>query len=366
MKIAVYAIAKNEELFIERFIESVRDADLILIGDTGSSDRTPELARALGVEVININVFPWRFDTARNEVLNALPYDIDVCIPLDIDEVMMAGWREEIERVWSVGNTTRLRYKFDYGNGLQYFSEKIHARVGFTWNYPCHEYICPAKDMLESFAHTNMILTTHKPDPMKSRAQYLDLLADAAAESPDCERMALYYGRELFFHGRHQDAINQLQVYLNSPNVMATYNIGEKAYAMRMIGDSYQALANYADATCWYRSGTLCSPDTRDPWVALASGLYVRGVTGGDITVWAECLSAALIAINITTPEMAYHNDPACWGMRPHDLAALAAYNVGAYGIAVEQGTIALSLEPDNDRLAKNLAFYEAANTGPK
>lgn len=34
MKIAVYAISKNEEMFVERFCNSAKDADLILIADT--------------------------------------------------------------------------------------------------------------------------------------------------------------------------------------------------------------------------------------------------------------------------------------------------------------------------------------------
>lgn len=45
MKIAVYAISKNEEQFVERFCNSAKDADLILIADTGSTDGTVEKAR---------------------------------------------------------------------------------------------------------------------------------------------------------------------------------------------------------------------------------------------------------------------------------------------------------------------------------
>ena len=35
---AVYAIAKNERQFVERFCEAAKDADLILVADTGSTD----------------------------------------------------------------------------------------------------------------------------------------------------------------------------------------------------------------------------------------------------------------------------------------------------------------------------------------
>jgi len=69
MKIAVYAISKNEEQFVKRFCESAKDADIILIGDTGSTDNTAELGRQCGATVVDIRIKPWRFDKAREAVL---------------------------------------------------------------------------------------------------------------------------------------------------------------------------------------------------------------------------------------------------------------------------------------------------------
>ena len=114
LKICVYAISKNEEQFVERFCDSAKDADLILIADTGSTDNTAALARQCGAVVPEICIKPWRFDLARNAAMALIPADIDVCISLDLDEVLEPGWREEIERVW-VSGTTRLSYMFDWG-----------------------------------------------------------------------------------------------------------------------------------------------------------------------------------------------------------------------------------------------------------
>jgi len=96
MKICVYAIAKNEEQFVKRFCESAQDADMILIADTGSTDNTASLARAFGALVYDISVKPWRFDIARDTALCLIPGDYDVCVSLDLDEVLEPGWREEI------------------------------------------------------------------------------------------------------------------------------------------------------------------------------------------------------------------------------------------------------------------------------
>ena len=43
MKVAVYTVAKNEAKQVQPFMESCRDADLVVIADTGSTDGTPEL-----------------------------------------------------------------------------------------------------------------------------------------------------------------------------------------------------------------------------------------------------------------------------------------------------------------------------------
>ena len=124
LKIAVYAISKNEAQFVERFCTSAAEADLILIADTGSTDNTVQLAKAAGAQVPEITITPWRFDKAREAALALVPRDIDICISLDLDEVLERGWRAEIERVWQ-SDTTRLCYKFDWGQGISFFYEKI-------------------------------------------------------------------------------------------------------------------------------------------------------------------------------------------------------------------------------------------------
>ena len=60
MKAAVYTIALNEAKHIKRWYESAKDADYLLIADTGSTDGTVDLARSLGITVVQIQVKIWR------------------------------------------------------------------------------------------------------------------------------------------------------------------------------------------------------------------------------------------------------------------------------------------------------------------
>lgn len=347
MKICVYAISKNEEHFVERFCESAKDADMILIADTGSTDNTAEKARECGAVVHDICISPWRFDKARDAALALIPRDYDVCVSLDLDELLEPGWREEIERVWKP-ETTRLRYKFDWGAGIRFFYEKIHHRHGYHWHHPCHEYPRPDARTNEIYAQTDELLVTHHPDPTKSRGQYIDLLELSVQEDPHCPRNAFYYARELTFHRRWIDAVVALNKYLDNPNANWA---NERCYAMRIMAQAYEKLGDRKQAKVWLEKASEEAPNTREPWVEL-SELCQR------MKLWPQSYESAKNALRITNKEAVYTMDPSVWGAKPHDLLALAAYNLEYYEEAVEQGRIACELEPNDRRLARNLEYY--------
>ena len=97
-RVCVYAICKNESQFVERFMDSMSEADDIVVLDTGSTDGTPELLRSLGASVTEETISPWRFDTARNRSMELIPPEADICVCTDLDEVFHLGWRELLER----------------------------------------------------------------------------------------------------------------------------------------------------------------------------------------------------------------------------------------------------------------------------
>lgn len=354
LRIAVYAISKNEKHFVERFCASAKDADVILIADTGSDDGTAEEAKRCGAHVASISINPWRFDHARNATLALIPRDIDVCISLDLDEVLEPGWREEIQRVWTP-RTTRLRYYFDWGAGIRFKYEKIHARKGYFWHHPCHEYPVADGRITEVWADTDMLLVSHHPDPTKSRGQYLDLLALSVKEDPSCPRNAFYYARELTFHSRWHDAIRELHRYLALPG--ATW-ANERCYAYRLLGKSHVELGETWTGEKFYQLAASEAPGTREPWCELAL-IYYRQQR------WPDCYAAAMRALEIKDKQLVYTCDPAVWGYWPHDLAAVSAWNMGMKDVALEQAKIAAALEPNDPRLQNNVRFMSVASEVP-
>lgn len=111
MKLNLVMIVKNEERSLRRCLKAAKSlVDQVIIADTGSSDRTAEIARSMGAVVVN---FPWvhDFSAARNFALEQS--DGDWNLVLDADEYLRPCSRKNLEKalrsrsgVW-LGGITR-------------------------------------------------------------------------------------------------------------------------------------------------------------------------------------------------------------------------------------------------------------------
>ena len=99
MKISATIITYNEERNIARAIESLRCCDEIIVVDSGSSDRTVELATNLGARVIES---PWP-GYAKQKNLAAERASNDWILSLDADEALSEGLEAEIWHIKKCG-----------------------------------------------------------------------------------------------------------------------------------------------------------------------------------------------------------------------------------------------------------------------
>jgi glycosyltransferase involved in cell wall biosynthesis len=352
LKVAIYTIALNEEQFVEPWYESAKEADYLLIADTGSTDNTVKWAKKRGINVIDVHVKPWRFDMARNSSLTALPTDIDYCIALDMDEVLLPGWREELEKAHREG-WTRPRYEYtwswkeDGSPGLIYGGDKIHKRFGYRWKHPVHEVLTTYGDNAETQGWTG-IKIHHHADNTKPRSQYLPLLKFAVEEDLSDDRNAFYYARELYFYNRYAEAAVEFKRHLSLPRAVWP---PERAASMRYLAKIETDKTEY-----WSLRAVEESPGRREPFVDLAL-YYYRNKD------WAKCYEAATSALAIKEKPLEYLCEEEAWGHTPHDMLAISAYHLGKNAEALEHGTIALSIAPQEEkaRLSSNLSFYVAA-----
>lgn len=176
LKIGVYQICKNEEQFVLRWYNSIKqEQDGIFITDTGSTDGTLKLLKSLpGVTVFEQKVIPWRFDTQRNISLQNVPVDYDVLLCLDLDETMEPGWRKKIEEHWQPQFHflvyRRIQPK-EYGDyEISDCSEKIHCRHKVSWYFPIHEYLVYENNEEKSISiSVDDIICYHYPDKLKNK-----------------------------------------------------------------------------------------------------------------------------------------------------------------------------------------------------
>lgn len=350
-RIAVYAISKNESKFVDRWVNSMSEADAIYVLDTGSTDETVKQLTKHGVNVTTKIIDPWRFDKARNLSLELVPKDFDICVCTDLDEVFLPGWRKKLENIWTP-STTRLRYNYnwrlDENNKplVNFYIEKIHKRQGYTWTHPVHEIL--SFDGLEEFETTDEITVNHYPDDTKSRSSYLPLLELSVKENPNDDRNVHYLGREYMYYGKWNDAIDTLIKHLSLPTALWK---DERCASMRFIARCYSHLSRYEEAKMWLDKAMLEAPYLRDPFTERALLAY-------NLSEWDDVIKYALRSVEIKEHPKSYINEIFSFDGTVEDLLSLAYFYKGDYKSAIKWIDKAIILKPEDERLKNNRQVF--------
>ena len=353
-KIVVYAISKNEEKFVDRWVDSMQEADEIYVLDTGSTDKTVSKLKKRKVNVKKKIIKPWRFDVARNESLKLVPSDADICVCTDLDEVLEKGWRKKLEEIWQ-DNITRLRYnynwKLDENNKpiVNFYTDKIHIRDNYKWTHPVHEVLTYTNGN-EVFLTTDEITLNHYPDNTKSRSSYLPLLELSVKEDPEDDRNMHYLGREYMYYQKWDKCIDTLIKHLSLKT--ATWK-DERCASMRFIARSYRNLNRIEEAKMWLDKAISEAPYLRDPYVEKAMLEY-------ELENWNEVIKNCNTALKITTHTKCYINETFSFDNTIYDLLSIAYFYLDDIDNAIINIDKALNMEPDNERLLKNKEIFIA------
>lgn len=349
MKICVYAIAYNEEKFVDRWMDSIKEADAVYVLDTGSTDKTAQKLRERGAIVKSKKITPWRFDVARNLSLELIPEDFDICICLDLDEVLLPNWRTELEKIWDK-STTRLRYTYNWHLKdekpiISFYADKIHKRKGYKWKYPVHEIL--VYEGTENIKQTDKLIINHYPDNKKSRSSYLPLLELAVKEDPNNDRNMHYLGREYMYYGKWNEAIDTLIKHLKLKNAVWK---DERCASMRFIARCYTNLKRYDEAKMWLLKAINEAPYLRDPYVEI---MFLKDKLGK----YNEVIKYGNEALKIKNNPKTYINEPFSYNETIYDLLSIAYYYTGNIDKAIENIDIAISINND-ERLINNKKLF--------
>lgn len=353
MKIAVYSIALNEAKHVERWYKSAQDADIVLLADTGSTDNTVSLAETFGVQVFNIVVDPWRFDNARNASLALIPSDVDLCVQLDLDEVLRPGWRAVLESAWNEGNVWPIykhvteRHADGSARTYQHYF-KIHPRKGFFWKYPIHEVVLPQAN----FSGERKVIdleVDHLMDTTKSRQSYLGLLEKAVEEMPSDWRMNCYLTREYFYE---KDWVKVISSAYKALAIIGGWDV-ERASTSMWASEAAQKLEFFPLMEQFAKRATEEAPHFLEAW-------HWRSHVSHLMQKWEECHNFASKVFELKRQEH-YLVKPDVWEWWAYDLYALSSYKLGKFEMAVEFGSMAAKNAPSISRLQTNLQFYKDA-----
>ncbi len=216
-------IVKDEERFLEQCLRSAAGiVDEINIVDTGSTDRTVEIARAFGARIEHRE---WRddFAWARNESL-AMATKRWV-LQLDADEELLPESLEALEQLkatpaYLVGVYVRCINKSDrYGGGaMSHATSRIfpnHERVRYTGLI--HEFACldgNAKGIAAVLSPVKILHHGYTSDIIESRdknARNLRILEEAIRREPDEAFHWYNYGLTTFLVGDTDRAIEAME-----------------------------------------------------------------------------------------------------------------------------------------------------------
>lgn len=208
MKISVAMIVKNEEECLERCLESVKDADEIVICDTGSTDRTIEIAKKYTDKVFTDYVWRDDFSEARNHAISKCTGDWIMSIDADhellssMDEVR--EWAQKAEDAGMI--SAKLMNCWDGDDGFHWREKLIKRDSHARWKGRVHECIMPASDFKTDIKQRIRYSINHQRDP--------DRNIRILKKSEQTSRTKFYLGREYYERRRYKEAIQSLEGYL--------------------------------------------------------------------------------------------------------------------------------------------------------
>ena len=222
--LSVCLIVKDEEAMLGACLESIVGvADEVVVYDTGSSDRTVEIARSMGARVVE-GYWDDSFSRARNAALSL------ACgtwvLSLDADERLLGNFealRAQIADVRSEVEAYLLAIENLHGAGNArsvHTAIRLFRRTRCTWRHRLHEQIVAKDDSSRhlSVGYLSGARIIHHGYAAeifdgRNKAERNLLLAEAALEDADLDPAyaLMNYGRALESIGRSDEAVDALR-----------------------------------------------------------------------------------------------------------------------------------------------------------
>ena len=353
-------IVRNEERNLGRCLESVNGVfDQVVVVDTGSTDRTKEIAKSFGAEVHD---FVWidDFSAARNFSYSKIRTDFVSWI--DADDIYKPEDREKLlalkARLGRDGDAYLFRYDYaqdEYGNSIcsLYRHRVVRMHRDLRWNHPIHECMGIPYGYRH---HTEDITITHLRTPQdaaQDTGRNLRMLRKAVERDPEDARMRFYFGKELVHEGKFAEAIPILMEFVKRPDwhengVQALHQLAIAYFNTR---DEKKTIE-----TCL--KGIHKDPRWAEFFVLIGEVYYQRAMSKPAQEIWQLAAQWFELASHLKPPESWGTVQPDNYTWVPHDRLAKCYAELYKPRLAYEHNEKALSFKPNEPRFLYNRQYF--------
>jgi glycosyltransferase involved in cell wall biosynthesis len=237
MKLSVCLIVKNEQALLARCLNSVKDADEIIVCDTGSTDQTINIALQFTDKVFTDYVWNDDFAEARNHALSKASGQW--VLSIDADEVLQPGGIQIIRHI--IENNPESKGFFV--NMVDEKSGAAHKLIRLFKNKDYIRWVCHGGGFVHETVDVKSddapVVITYGYSPAHALDPDIDmrLLVKSVKQFPDNVRNYYYLAREFYYRQDFRSAVNMLNTYLQHSTFIA-----EKADAWLLLSRCHWAL----------------------------------------------------------------------------------------------------------------------------
>lgn len=380
-KFSICLIARNEEKTLPRLLASLqefkeRNGEVVLL-DTGSSDKTAEIAREWGCKVEEVGdrfvryvdhqmakrinrefkVFGdkdivkegdknFDFSSARNYCASLASNDM-VSMP-DCDEIFTKLDIEAVDKYITDG-FEQLEFNFVFAHGpngeetIKFIQCKFYNRTKLKWVGIIHEVL--QGEAKRTLMPESQFKIEHYQNESTDRKGYLVGLAIDCSENEENDRNSHYFARELMYRGFTNSAIKEFKRHLTISHWDA-----ERSQSMIFIGDCCMTLGHWQEALEWYNKAYLECSNRREPLIRLGKFFF-------DKKDWAKAIFYLEGCLRIQYSGF-YADNMSHYGDYPYGMLYVACWWIGDKEKGKEYFDIAVKLNPNNQTYQEEKKFF--------
>lgn len=224
-------IVKNEEVLLAQCLDSVKEADEIYIADTGSQDRTIELAKLYTKHVYTDYKWEDSFCKARNYIKGKAKTDF--ILSIDADEILH-DWQAVREAV-AIAEQRHAKAvdvtMIASDNQQEFLYPRLFKNLPEVyWLGNIHNHLSVLGEGISNIRITHGYSPAHLLDPQRA----IRILEKEVKTRPDAVREMFYLGREYFYRNDFENTVKTLGKY-----VQVSSYLPEKAEAFLIMAKAY-------------------------------------------------------------------------------------------------------------------------------